>query len=164
MNIFILDHNINKNVQYHVDKHVVKMITETCQILCTVYRETTENEIPEFIYKSTHVKHPCVIWCKESKSNWKWLISFGYALYYEYQYRYNQPTKHQKALKILDYLNNILIDLPEKLETPFAQAMPNEYKNKDIVKAYRDYYNGEKKHLFSWKNRQVPKWVMKGII
>ncbi len=38
MNIFILDYNHSKNCEYHVDKHVVKMITEYSQILSTVIR------------------------------------------------------------------------------------------------------------------------------
>lgn len=36
MNIFILDENPQKCAEYHCDKHVVKMILETAQILCTV--------------------------------------------------------------------------------------------------------------------------------
>lgn len=31
MNIFILDNDIQKCVEYHCDKHVVKMILEYCQ-------------------------------------------------------------------------------------------------------------------------------------
>ncbi|WP_231579463.1 hypothetical protein [Photobacterium iliopiscarium] len=35
MNIFILDHDIEKCAQYHCDQHVVKMILESVQLLCT---------------------------------------------------------------------------------------------------------------------------------
>jgi len=28
------------------------------------------------------------------------------------------------------------------------------------VIAYRDYYNKAKSHLHSWKNRQVPDWII----
>jgi len=38
MNIFFLDREANKAAQYHSDKHVVKMVLETAQILSTVVR------------------------------------------------------------------------------------------------------------------------------
>ena len=37
MNIFILDEDIDKCAEYHVDKHVVKMILESAQLLCTAH-------------------------------------------------------------------------------------------------------------------------------
>jgi len=44
--------------------------------------------------------------------------------------------------------------------TPLALAMPDKYKNKNPVKAYRDYFNGEKLHLAQWKNKNCPDWVI----
>lgn len=39
MNIFVLHENPVLAAEYHCDKHVIKMLTETCQILCsTIYR------------------------------------------------------------------------------------------------------------------------------
>ena len=35
MNIFILDENIDKCAEAHVDKHIVKMPLEAAQMLCT---------------------------------------------------------------------------------------------------------------------------------
>ena len=37
MNIFILDNDINKCAENHVDKHIVKMRLESAQMLCTVH-------------------------------------------------------------------------------------------------------------------------------
>ena len=37
MNIFILDENIEKCAQYHCDKHIIKMILESAQLLCTAH-------------------------------------------------------------------------------------------------------------------------------
>ena len=42
--------------------------------------------------------------------------------------------------------------------TPFAQAMPEKYRDNNTVKAYREYYIGEKQHLATWKKRGAPKW------
>ncbi|MEK9894850.1 MAG: hypothetical protein VW518_00305, partial [Burkholderiaceae bacterium] len=35
MNIFVLDKDLDKCAEYHVDKHIVKMPLEVAQILCT---------------------------------------------------------------------------------------------------------------------------------
>jgi hypothetical protein len=37
MNIFFLDFDTKKCAKYHCDKHVVKMILETAQLLCGVH-------------------------------------------------------------------------------------------------------------------------------
>ena len=161
MNIFILDKNLIKSAQYHTNKHVVKMLTESCQIMCTVYRETTkEKNIPEIIYKSTHLKHPCVLWCKESYDNFLYCLKLAKALYSEYQYRYNQPKKHQRNLKIIKYFMSCKLNLSlEKSITSFALAMPDKYKTNNPIESYRNYYLGEKQHLFKWTKREIPYWI-----
>ena len=35
MNLFYLDNDLDKCAEYHVDKHVNKMILEAAQLLCT---------------------------------------------------------------------------------------------------------------------------------
>lgn len=161
MNIFILDKNVVLSASYHCDKHIVKMLTETCQILSTVYREVAKEEIPDFIYKATHKNHPCVKWCRESRSNFIYCIHLGFELYNEYQHRYNKPEKHKRAKIILDYLNKKQFDLyfENFYETPFALAMPEQYKSDNTVEAYRAYYCHCKNHLFKWTKREIPPFV-----
>jgi hypothetical protein len=36
--------------------------------------------------------------------------------------------------------------------------MPDEYKNKCSVTAYRSYYNGEKAYFAKWSKRETPSW------
>lgn len=60
MNIFYLDKDPKLCAQYHCDKHVVKMILESAQLLCTAVNEAAGKEVAP--YKSTHVNHPCSIW------------------------------------------------------------------------------------------------------
>ena len=38
MNIFVLDTDITKCAEYHVDRHCVKMITELNQLMSTTHR------------------------------------------------------------------------------------------------------------------------------
>ena len=65
MNIFVLDNDPFKAAEYQCDKHVVKMVLETAQLLCSAH-ETAP-------YKRTHYNHPCAIWTRSSLSNYMWL-------------------------------------------------------------------------------------------
>lgn len=86
MNIFILDNDVSKCAMYHCDKHVVKMILESAQMLSTVIRESGI----DCGYKITHLNHPCTIWTRESLSNWKWLRNLVEALNQEYKFRFEK--------------------------------------------------------------------------
>lgn len=154
MNIFILDLDPEKAAQYHCDKHVIKMIIESAQLLCSVhhfYYQDLEN-IP---YKKSHINHPCSKWVRESLSNYKWLNSLGLFLCKEYYLRYGNKT--HKTLNVLIWCIENQPLIYDKGLTPFAQAMPEQYKNEDPVKAYRDYYLNEKKNICKWSN-QIPEW------
>lgn len=154
MNIFILDNNIEKIAQYHVDKHVVKMILESAQLLSSAVRTSGIDAG----YKLTHKNHPCAIWARESLANWLWLTELTEALHNEWRFRFNHPLgKVHKSWEVVQQLPTP--NLSEDIGlTPFVQAMPDQYKNEDAVKAYRDYYIGEKAHLASWKKREQPEW------
>lgn len=153
MNIFILSEDPKENARFHADKHVVKMILEHIQILSTIIQIQSPNTN---VYKPTHRKHPCTIWASESINNYLYLIELTEALHEEYLYRYN---KIHKSMAILEYIKNNLPELPDIPLTPFAQAMPDVYKNKSAVTAYQTYYINEKQHLFSWKNRDIPSFI-----
>ena len=153
MNIFVLDLDHKTNAQYHCDKHVVKMLLEYCQLLCSAYYYTNQEKLSP--YKLTHQNHPCAIWVRESLDNWVWLYCLSLKLYEEYKHRYGNKThKAGETIKSLP----IPCLIPKGL-TPFVQAMPDGYKSKDPVNAYRTYYKEGKTHLFSWKNRPTPEWI-----
>jgi hypothetical protein len=153
LNIFILDTNVELCAQYHNDKHVVKMILESAQMLSTANRSTGLDEG----YKATHVNHPCNKWLRESLANWLWLRDLVWELHEEWRYRYDHPsTKTHKSMAVVAYLS--IPNLPDISRTPFALAMPDEYKCDDPVKAYRDYYMKDKSHLAGWRKRGEPEW------
>jgi hypothetical protein len=152
MNIFVLGHTPKDCALYHTDKHVVKMILESAQMLCTAINESG-GIAP---YRSTHINHPCNIWARTSIQNWCWLKNLTYSLNEEYKFRYGDK-EHKSWLAIKDLP---LPNLPDIGFTPFAQAMPDQYKDPtNPVKAYREYYKNEKQHLFSWKKRNTPGWI-----
>lgn len=55
MNIFVLDPNPRIAAKYHCDKHVVKMILETAQMLCTSLRKNCEDYITRTQEYSQHI-------------------------------------------------------------------------------------------------------------
>ena len=69
----------------------------------------------------------------------------------------------QRVKQIFEYglKNTPKCETNLSLFTNFIQAMPDDCKHDDTVVAYRRYYNKYKKHLFSWKNRSVPYWIIK---
>lgn len=154
MNIFVLDKNIKKCAQYHCDQHVSKMILESVQILCT----SLNKQGFQTPYKSTHVKHPCVLWVEESYSNFLWLKQLAIELNNEFIYRYDKDNDHA-SIKVLTEID--VHTFTDKGLTEFAQAMPDKYKFKNnAVRAYRNFYRGEKIRFAKWTKRPAPKWLI----
>ncbi|MBY8170339.1 pyrimidine dimer DNA glycosylase/endonuclease V [Vibrio fluvialis] len=153
MNIFILDDDIKLCAQYHCDQHVVKMILESVQLLCTALNKKGF-ETP---YKSTHVKHPCVLWVEESYDNFLWLTELVRELNTEYKFRYDKSVDH-KSMAVLELIQQHTY--PSIGLTEFAQAMPDEYKIRgDAVSAYRCFYLAEKMVFARWTKRELPAWL-----
>lgn len=153
MNIFYLDEDIVRCAEYHVDKHVVKMITEYNQLLCTTHW-VTGSSAP---YRKTHVNHPSAIGVRQSKNNYKYLCKLNIQLCREYTHRYNKIHAGQK---IVEWAYSNIPNLPSvKFNEPIP-AMPDKYKTEnDSITSYRTYYNNDKRHLFNWKNRTIPNWI-----
>ncbi|WP_448383356.1 pyrimidine dimer DNA glycosylase/endonuclease V [Desulfosoma sp.] len=153
MNIFVLDLDPIKCARYHCDQHVVKMILESVQILCTAFNKKGF-DTP---YKSTHTKHPCVLWAEESFDNVRWLMRLARALNREYKYRYRKSQDHA-SIRVLDQLKSLRF--ASLGLTPFAQAMPEKYRvPEDPVTAYRRFYVGEKLRFATWTRRRKPPWI-----
>jgi len=158
MNIFVLDKNPKEAAKMHFDKHVVKMILESAQLLCSVHHLTSNRtDIP---YRLSHKNHPCTKWVRESYSNYIWLLDLTRALLDEYTFRYGKKHATEKAYEWC------AINLPNIKDiglTPFAQAMPIELKSDNSIESYRNYYIKEKIHLYAYKNRSTPEWLKNNI-
>jgi len=156
MNIFVLDTDPQKCAQYHNDKHVVKMILETAQLLCNVHHMTGNSDVP---YRLTHKNHPCSIWARQSTSNYEWLVKLGLELCYEYTKRYGKIHKSQK---VIEWCAMNTPNLPNNNNnmTEFVCAMPHNCKiSSDPVTNYREYYIQEKASISTWKT-QKPEWYV----
>jgi len=141
MNIFYLDRDPVVAASYVYDKHKVKMILESAQMLCTAHRYYGNEHVP---YKTAHLNHPSSIWCRANSEQYYWLYEHMLALGDEYTRRYNR--EHLTILKCEVPLMTLppLIPCNQKFTEP-PQCMPDEYKVKgDSVQAYWNYYIGDK--------------------
>lgn len=154
MNIFVLDKDPILAAQYQCNAHVVKMILETAQLLCSIFPEGTAP------YKRTHYNHPCAKWARESWANYYWLYKHGMGLSYEYTVRYGK--QHKSTDIIIWCWEHIDFKLFERIEEhdpiTFPKCMPDEYKVDDVVQSYRNYYKGAKKDIARWTKRNPPDW------
>jgi len=164
MNIFYLDHNPYVAAQYHSDKHVVKMILESAQLLSTAHRVMDEH-VPEIMYKATHKNHPCSIWVRQHVDNYDYVYRLFEGLHDEYQFRYGCDKIH----KTFEKLKEVLRHPPKAMEqadckpSSPARAMPEEFLDPDgcTVTSYRNYYKyGKSAQITAFnKARQAPEWM-----
>jgi hypothetical protein len=131
------------------------MILESAQMLSTAHH-ILDGDKPG-LYKPTHKNHPSNIWVRQSKANYHWLFQLYSELQSEYNYRYQ---KHHKSGELSDKLGVFPLNLKDGLFMAPPSCMPKEYIiSRDSIVNYRNYYNGAKKHLHSWKHRPVPEWI-----
>jgi len=158
MNIFALSLDPREAAEYHCDKHVVKMILETAQLLYCAHWVLDPDGLPLIAYKKTHPNHPCSIWIRESVENYRWLSDLGLCLCREYTYRYGKTHKTEEHIL---WLSDNFPPLPMTEQTPFRMAMPNEYKCEDPILAYQSYYLGAKERMLVFSKRPPPPFVEK---
>jgi hypothetical protein len=92
MNIFYLHPDPKTAAKMHCDKHCVKMVLETAQLLSTAHRELDGDELSDRrgLYKSTHRNHPSAVWARANRENYDWLVGLFKGLLEEYTARYGQ--------------------------------------------------------------------------
>lgn len=163
MNIFFLDRNPKTCAEMHCDKHVIKMILESAQMICTNVNYMVHNSI-ETPYRSTHINHPCTVWARQSKENLNWLYELMLCLNDEYKFRYNQSKNHKSvdALKLCNVKDVIdSLRYPDTGFTTPALAMPDYCKlYDDPAECYKLYYLLEKRDILNYTKRSKPYWVI----
>ena len=172
MNIFILDTDPITAAQMHCDKHVPKMCVEAAQMLASALRRhgATDEMMPltkaGTPYKGGYAHHPCTVWAGDTYPNFQWLVVHGIGLCSEYRKRFGKDHACYKPILRMESLGRHLIlkpsdDIIEHITggelTPFALAMPDEYRNDDAVVAYQAYYHS--KQFAKWeKGTPTPDW------
>ena len=171
MNIFILSWIIENCVKYHCDKHVIKMILETTQLLSTCQHMTNSTQAQKWtdeskIYRKTHMNHPSSLWTRECRENYIWLCHLGLALCREYGFRYDkQPEDHKCHSKLVFLITHVPPQLSDNggVITIPKMAMPDQYKSENPVLSYRTYYLNDKARMLVWRKRGPPNWVPKSL-
>lgn len=155
MNIFFLDRDPAVAAQLHCDKHVVKMVLETAQILSSVHHRY-ENPVT---YKPTHQKHPCVLWAGSSPMHYRWTQQLGEHLSRVYTHRHGKQHKSGKLIRgELELPPFRLAMSPVFWEDP-PQCMPDEHKDTDPVLAYQRYYRVAKYGITTWAMSVIPEFM-----
>lgn len=160
MNIFYLSHDPVECAKFHVNKHVVKMILESAQLLSNAHHMLDGDQVIKPIYKLTHKNHPSAIWVRSSADHYNWLWQLLKALCHEYTYRYEKVHKVERE-GLLEILKDPPQTIPKVgwLSDP-TPAMPDHYKAPTSIQSYRNYYIGDKKYFAVWKNRPQPTWFI----
>jgi len=176
VNIFYLHEDPRQCAQWMVDKHVVKMILETAQLLSTAHRlldgtesidtssgrkkrvYTLHDERDTIFYSATHINHPSAVWARSSVENYNWLVDHLFALSDEYTYRYGKY--HMTMDKMGLMIQSPPLNLKEWDWTPMPSCMDEQYKiGDDPIANYRNYYKYGKASMHSWKKRSAPEWI-----
>lgn len=154
MNVFFLSREPFECARFHHDKHVVKMVLETTQILCTVNHRHGNTSVP---YQPTHESHPSVLWAGDNVEHYYWLVKLGLALSGEYTYRFNRVHACEKIIRGVCLAPRKLKKNGRWQDPPLC--MPDEFKIGDAVTSYRAYYLGRKVEQSKWTRRPVPQFV-----
>ena len=179
MNLFILDQDPDIAARLQCDKHVVKMVVESAQMLSTTHRVLDGIELlkpsksgktmqkhwrltgdrEEHLYTAVHVGHPCTQWTMESTTNYGWHLVHFVALCDEYTYRYG---KVHKSSELIPYLMELPRNIKQGPLTPFRLAMtsnPECMFPEDPVKSYRMFYQTKQERFtMNWTKRPIPEW------
>jgi hypothetical protein len=162
LNIFYLDNDPEQAAYAHCDKHVVKMILETAQLLSTAHHVLSPSNVSPMLYKKTHQNHPSAVWCRSSADAYLWTLHLGVELLLEYRYRYGK--RHASTDIICGPLQKLPrgISLDEWVDPPYCG--PAQYASPDPVTAYRRYYMGDKARFAKWTRRPAPVWWSPGAV
>lgn len=163
MNIFFLSLNPKEAARLHCDKHVVKMIIESAQLLYSAHWMLNPEDLHAGAYKIAHKNHPCSIWVRQSISNYMWLASLGWWLCKEYQYRYGEHKKHKTEDHIVWLINHPPKSIPVCGFTNPVLAMPDEYKLENPIEAYKLYYIESKlkqRGIVKYTKREWPDFLI----
>lgn len=163
MNIFVLDTNPTIAATMMCDKHIPKMVLESAQMMAQALRRhgATDEQMPltksGTPYKGGHPHHPCTVWAGDSRANFYWLADHALALCEEYTTRFGKTHACEQPIKQMNDMSYRIRPNNVRVLTPFALAMPDEYRDDDAVKAYRRYYHS--KTFAKWeKGTPAPAW------
>lgn len=181
MNIFVLSKNPVEAAQLQCNRHIVKMIVESAQMLSTAHRMldgvlTTgpsnsgkriskkwihpDQKLEQILYKAVHIHHPCTVWTMQSNNNYTWHWIHFTALCDEYTYRYGKIHSTDTLLR------DVLKQLPRNIPVGYLTKQPLAMKSNpecmnlnNVVESYRAFYQTKQARFkMIWTKRPIPDW------
>ncbi|MAR83272.1 MAG: hypothetical protein CMF55_00555 [Legionellales bacterium] len=175
MNIFVLQESPIASAADYCNKHLPKMCVELLQMCgsAVIRHGATPDQLPltkaGTPLRGGYHNHPVTRWVGDTRTNFLWAVTHGLALCYEYSKKYGKTHFCEAGIRHLDKMADMI---PEGDLTPFALAMPDEYRPTEMllglktpayhasgdvaVQAYRRYYHS--KEFASWEGRPIPTW------
>jgi hypothetical protein len=113
VNIFYFHQSPVVSAHIQHDRHIVKMILESCQMLSAAIQ--SEDDVSRYIlrptydsiaksypdpslYKLTHVNHPSSVWARSGTGEFVWLTIHAHELLAEYRRRFNRAHKCSRLI------------------------------------------------------------------
>jgi len=153
MNLFVTDNCPIVSAQNLCNKHIIKMPSETKQMLSLAFSNST----------NAYRNHPASVWVRESLENMEWTIIHGLAQCEEYTRRYKRRHATQdfiewseKNYKFLTFKKKNITPLA-RCFGPFKEVLDKE--EPDTLAAYRKFYWLDKQNFAKWTSlREIPEW------
>lgn len=156
MEIYVLDEDLTKSVQYLPDTYVIKLSSQMQYMLCTVYYNLGISNELEMICRPVELNSDVSNWLIESLDNWLWLKEYAQLVQKEYQYRFGEDKI--RFDNILERL--VAPPLDSKGITRLNKGITCHYSSMNMINAYRQYFIDYKQHLKQYTRREVPDWFI----
>ena len=151
MNIFYIDPCPVKAAQMQCDKHVVKMVLESSQMLCAAHH-VVEGGAP-VPYRLAHKNHPSTVWVRSNRKHYDWLYRHFQGLSEEYTERYGKVHLSWEKCHML--LLCAPRGIPDTDWSDPPQCMPDECKRDTALEGYTEYYFNYKPKVIDMRFRGV---------
>lgn len=166
MNIFAVDLDPKIAARSLIDRHIIKMPSESCIMLANAYSTEQLRQAPRTKTQSlrghSYPHHGCTKWVIYSMENFRWMVDHSIELCNEYTFRFG---KVHFCAQFIEWCNNVNPSLSYKGLTSHFLAMPATYKSHDVELSYRAYYLNDKrftksgKDMWVWTKRNKPLWA-----
>jgi hypothetical protein len=190
MNIFVLAPRTRQAAWYHCRAHLVKMILESAQLLCTAksIADNAGTQVSakslgvEKTYRIVHRNHPCSIAVRRCKTAYGWLCRLALHLCARYTLAYGKKHASEGLIRALakaslksptrePFLESTIVAVLQTTHGPIELplCMPpicvvrTASGSPDAVLSYREYYIKEKSAFATWTDRPPPGWYIRGI-
>ena len=170
MNIFALSSDPVSAAIHQCDKHVIKMPTESFQMMASamIRHDVPSTYLPltkrGTVAKGGYPNHPSTKWAGNTRDNFRWLGHHGIALCKEYTERYGRRHFCQNGIA---HMLSLSYYIPDGLLEDFSVAIPEDsgclkikgFGALDVITKYKLYYAIDKKRIATWKQNQ-PDWFV----